>query len=135
MRPTSLKQAVERAKAGEPLKLAINEFLDEFYINVTDRQRMIEDAPPLLDVARDDAYVGAVGEHLGRRWGLRVPEWSEAPERFFREPYFDGGVELLKPYLLMESPLAFRRRMIFTELEPLRRARFPRGQRIESPYL
>jgi hypothetical protein len=28
--------------------------------------------------------------------------------------------------LLAQSPLAFRRRMIFTEAEPLRRARMPR---------
>jgi hypothetical protein len=28
--------------------------------------------------------------------------------------------------LLVQSPLAFRRRLIFTEAEPLRRARMPR---------
>jgi hypothetical protein len=35
-------------------------------------------------------------------------------------------LEGLKAMLLVESPLAFRRRLIFTEAEPLRRARMPR---------
>jgi hypothetical protein len=33
----------------------------------------------------------------------------------------------LKPLLIAQSPLAFRRRMIFVEHEPLRRARMPLG--------
>jgi hypothetical protein len=33
----------------------------------------------------------------------------------------------LSGLLLVESPIAFRRRLIFTEAEPLRRARMPRG--------
>jgi hypothetical protein len=32
----------------------------------------------------------------------------------------------MKPFYLAESPSAYRRRFIFTELEPLRRARMPR---------
>ena len=35
----------------------------------------------------------------------------------------------MKGFLLAESPLAFRRRFIFTEAEPLRRASMPRDGR------
>jgi hypothetical protein len=35
------------------------------------------------------------------------------------------GHERMKGFLLAESPLAFRRRSIFTEAEPLRRASMP----------
>jgi hypothetical protein len=45
--------------------------------------------------------------------------------RFLKRPYFPTPFERLKPMPLAQSPLAFRRRMIFTEHEPLRRARMP----------
>jgi hypothetical protein len=67
-----------------------------------------------------------VSEHLARRWGLTVPRWADDPSRFLREPYFTTPIEDLKAMLLVQSPLAFRRRLIFTEAEPLRRARMPR---------
>jgi len=41
-------------------------------------------------------------------------------------PYFTTPIEALWPMLRQESPPAFRRRLIFTEAEPLRRARFPK---------
>jgi hypothetical protein len=47
--------------------------------------------------------------------------------RFLHEPYFTSPIENLKAILLAQSPQAFRRRMIFTEAEPLRRARMPRS--------
>jgi hypothetical protein len=39
------------------------------------------------------------------------------------------GPERTKPFLLAESPSAFRRRFIFTEAEPLRRAGMPKDGR------
>jgi hypothetical protein len=47
--------------------------------------------------------------------------------RFLHEPYFTTPIENLKAMLLVQSPQAFRRRLIFTEAEPLRRARMPRA--------
>ncbi|MBV8738071.1 MAG: hypothetical protein JO007_12590 [Alphaproteobacteria bacterium] len=88
---------------------------------------MIADEPPRLSDPRDHAMLGAVGEHLARRWNLSaVPPWTDNPSRFLHEPYFTTPIENLKAMLLAQSPLAFRRRMIFTEAEPLRRARMPR---------
>ena len=29
-----------------------------------------------------DALLGAVGEHLAERWGLRVPDWTRRPAHF-----------------------------------------------------
>ena len=127
MRPTSLKEAVDRILTGESWVNAINEFLDEFYPNGTEeRRRMIAEEPGLTGVAFQDAYVGAVGEHLARRWGLEIPAWADNPQRFLERPHFPDYMELAKPVFLRDSPTAFRRRLIFTEAEPLRRARFPR---------
>ena len=72
-----------------------------------------------------DATLGAIGEHLARRWKLAIPAWTNDPARFLTRPYFPTPLEDLKPLLIAQSPLAFRRRMIFVEREPLRRARMP----------
>ena len=63
------------------------------------------------------------------RWNLGdPPAWTEHPARFLARPWFLGP-ERMKGFLLAESPSAFRRRFIFTEAEPLRRARMPRDGR------
>ena len=127
MRPTSLREAVERTIEGYGFMDAISEFLDEFYLSgPLERQRMIGEEPGLTGVAFRDAYVGAVGEHLARRWGLDIPAWTEDHRRFLDTAHFPEFMELAKPVFLRDSPIAFRRRLIFTEAEPLRRARFPR---------
>jgi hypothetical protein len=127
MRPTTLKEAVDRIISGETWVDAISEFLDEFYpSSAAERQRMIGEEPGLTGVAFQDAYVGAVGEHLARRWGLGIPAWADDARRFMDEPSFPDHMELAKPVYLRDSPIAFRRRLIFTEAEPLRRARFPK---------
>jgi hypothetical protein len=71
---------------------------------------------------------GAAGEHLARRWGLVIPPWTDDPSRFLKRPHFTTPLEDLKALLIVESPIAFRRRLIFTEAEPFRRARMPRGE-------
>lgn len=73
------------------------------------------------------AFFGAIGEHLALRWGLSVPSWTNDPSRFLTRPYFDTPFDDLKAMYLAQSPTAFRRRLIFTEAEPLRRARMPRA--------
>jgi hypothetical protein len=106
----------------------LDEFLDAFYTETDGsiRQAMIGDEPPRLGDERRDAYVGAVAEHLARRWGLRIPPWSAAPWREVSEPWFVGMMgKGLSGLFLVESPIAFRRRLIYTEAEPLRRARMP----------
>jgi hypothetical protein len=137
MRATSLKEAVDRILGGESWVNAVSEFLDEFYLSgPAERQRMIGEEPGLTGVAFQDTYIGAVGEHLARRWGLDIPAWADDPPRFLDEPHFPDYMELAKPVFLRDSPIAFRRRLIFTEAEPLRRARFPKAEantRVRKP--
>jgi len=128
MRPTSLSEAVDRIIEGYDFFHATNEFLDEFYLADSEqRQRMINEQPRLTGVAFQDAYAGAMGEHLARRWDLDIPAWVDDPQRFLGQPCFPPYTELAKALFLHDSPIAFRRRLIFTEAEPLRRARFPKG--------
>jgi hypothetical protein len=131
--PITLAEVVRRYKADGAdeegnFAVLLDEFLDVFYSEpaAAQRQAMLDEEPPRIGSERLDAYVGAVGEHLARRWDLMVPRWSAQTFREVAEPWFVGMMgQGLSGLLLVESPIAFRRRRIFTEAEPLRRARMP----------
>ncbi len=62
MRPWRLlAEAVAQHRAGRDFGVALNEFLDEFYLAGDERQSMIEQAPSLIGDKRLDAYIGATG--------------------------------------------------------------------------
>lgn len=127
-RPDTLIEVASASRKGSELHHdAMAGFLDTFYTNPERRQAMIDPEPPMLDYAEMDAYLAAVAEHLARRWDLQIPAWTADPARTLHEPVFGSTIEALKPMLLAQSPLAFRKRMIFVEHDPLRRARTPRG--------
>jgi hypothetical protein len=131
IRPGTLVQVLQLVRSGEKLRFCMAGFLDDFYADVENeaRLRRVVDDPGLVDDARMNALMGAVGEHLVRRWSRgEAPSWTNQPQRFLDRPWFMGQ-ERMKGFLLAESPLAFRRRFIFTEAEPLRRASMPRDGR------
>jgi hypothetical protein len=127
MRPATLAEVARRRSAGEELGSLLVGFLDSFYGDLRQGtgQAALADPPEALAEAREHALLGAIAEHLARRWELAIPNWSNDPSRFLKRPYFTSPLEGLKALLIAESPLAFRRRLIFTEAEPLRRARMP----------
>jgi hypothetical protein len=124
-RPDSLHAVAEAASAGEAFDPALREFLDAFYLGAPLMRRAALAAEPARLAPVKDAYLAAVAEHLALRFELDTPPWTEAPHRFLREPYFAGGMESLKAILLVESPLAFRRRNIFVSADALSRPRDP----------
>ena len=126
-RPHTLAEVARRRRAGEELSVLLRECLDEFYeaLPTGVAAVCIADEPEPLADPQEHALLGAVGEHLARRWALAIPAWTNDPSRFLRRPYFTTPLEDLKALLIAESPIAFRRRLIFTEAEPLRRARMP----------
>jgi hypothetical protein len=129
-RPDTLAEVARRLKAEtQPCHAAMAGFLDSFYMQPARRQAMIDPEPELTGDEILDVTLGAMGEHLARRWGLAIPDWTEKPARFLKRPHFPTPLEDLKPLLIAQSPLAFRRRLIFVEHEPLRRARMPVSER------
>jgi hypothetical protein len=126
-RPLTLAEVAQRRNAGEDFSFLLREFLDEFYgaVRRGEAAARIADEPERVSNAQEHASLGAVGEHPARRWNLPIPAWTDDPSRFLRRPYFTTTLEGLKALLIVESPIAFRRRLIFTEAEPLRRARMP----------
>lgn len=70
-----------------------------------------------------DAYLAAAAEHVARGAGIDIPRWTESRDRFLSRAWFDNhGLTSVNATMLAESPLSFRRRFIFTEAKPLRRA-------------
>jgi hypothetical protein len=122
-RPQSLTEVASRTLGGEPFDPLLREFLDSFYGQGTDGKASAIAPAPAPIAPLHDAYLAAVAEHLARRFNLAIPLWTEEPSRFLTKPFFAGGFESLKATLLVESPLAFRRRQIFVSANALSRAR------------
>jgi hypothetical protein len=130
-RPQTLAEVASIAGADRSkFALALDEFVDEFYLDHPHKsvqQRRLDPIPEAVGDAAIDAWIGAAGEHLAERWGLLVPRWTGRAVHFALEkPLFLPPSRALRGVLIVESPAAFRSRLIFTRAEPLARARFPR---------
>ena len=122
-RPRSLHEVSVRAKSGaQGFDAALREFLDTFYANPERRPEALMARPVALDAVRD-AYLAATAEYLAQCHGLAVPDWSETHGRELKRPFFAGGLESLKARLTVESPGAFRRRLLFVSKNALSRPR------------
>ena len=124
-RPGTLFEVVTSGRQYGDTDAFLREFLDEYYVEpaLERRAAMLAAEPPLTGNYKVDAYVAAVAEHLAHRDRDRAPAWVEGEQRFLRRAWFPCGLESLKATLLMESPAAFRRRMIFVGADPLYRPR------------
>jgi hypothetical protein len=138
-RPQTLHE-VSLIARDEPsdFAVALREFLDEFYLdhpNKDEQARRIAEPAEIVGEPFADAWIGATGEHLARRWDLEVPRWTLRREHsLLTHPRFVPDARPLRGMLIVMSPPAFRSRLLFTVAEPLMRARFPRGaKRIGMP--
>ena len=125
-RPRSLEEAARWGAAAGRRDALLREFCDEFYSARSDDTRagMLAGEPPFEPRdERANAYYAAVAEHLALSNGLPIPGWALDPRRFLGRPFFPAGLESLKSTVLVESPPAFRRRMIFVGADPLYRPR------------
>lgn len=124
-RPRSLREVSNRTlKGGECFDRSLREFLDFFYANPRQRHAALKARPRPIDDLKD-AYLAATAEHLARSFALRVPAWSDNHGHRLKQPFFAGGLESLKAILIVESPLAFRRRLLFVSKNALSRPRLP----------
>ena len=80
-RPQTLAEVAQIARARPAdFAMALDEFADEFYLdhgNKPAQQDRLDPVPEPVADPRIDAWIGAVGEHLAQRWGLRVPPWTQ----------------------------------------------------------
>lgn len=121
-RPQSVAEIAGRANRGAgTFDPAVREFLDAWQLMSSEQRVAALSSEPLRLGGVKDAYLAALAEHLALSDRLPVPAWTEETDRFLSEPFFAGGLESLKAILLVESPLAFRRRLIFISADGLSR--------------
>lgn len=119
----TLAGLAQRARAGEDFNHAVREFLDEFTLRGDDRSRVmaIEERPESTEDPRQDAYLGALAEHLAAVHDLTRPAWSLEPERFLERFWFVSDVPGFRAVSIAQAPAAFRRRGIFVPERSLHR--------------
>ena len=119
----SLAGVARRARAGEDFQPAVREFLDEFVLRDDERSRYeaIAERPEMTGEPRQDAYLGALAEHLAGVHGLERPEWSVEPGRFLSSFWFVSEVPGFRAVSIAQAPAAFRRRGIFVPERSLHR--------------
>jgi hypothetical protein len=122
LRPQSVFEIAERTMLGsQPFDPAVAEFLDEWQTMTQAKRCQAVKIEPNRIGGVKDAYLAAIAEHLAREIGIDVPAWTENSSRFLEQPFFAGGLESLKAVLLVESPPAFRRRLLFISANALSR--------------
>lgn len=119
----------EELRGGEePSYWRVGDLLDDFRQRCPtpeEKYALVRDAPVWLEAGTHpdcNAYLAAVAETLCREAFLNPPGWSDASACFLHRPWFAGGFESLKALLLVESPVAFRRRNLFVSANALSRA-------------
>ena len=96
---------------------------------------MLDPVPVPTGDPHNNAWLGAIGEHLAQRWGLEVPPWTqEAAFMGGQRPYFWPDKAIARDVQIVETPPAFRRRLLFTFAEPLMNAKFPNDRKVRMPF-
>lgn len=111
----SLAGAADRVIAGEELRFAVRELLDE--LKLLPRrdllERAIRERPKPIGDRRADAFLGALAEHVAAAEGIERPLWATEPDRFLERFWFVSGLPGFRAIAIAQSPAAFRRRGIF----------------------
>ena len=112
-KPTTLADTGARLRDGEPVKVALYEFLDEvdrFARRADDVAPLIAAEPPATGSERLDALLAAVAEHVAHHHGAPRPDWCVRPERFLEAFWFVLANPAYDAVAVRDSPAAFRRR-------------------------
>ena len=124
IRPRTIAEIARREKDEvRPFDMSVREFLDAWQTMTPLQRSDAIAAEPVRLGAVKHAYLAALAEHLALSTAMPVPAWADDAGRFLNEPFFAGGLESLKAILLVESPLAFRKRLIFISADALTRPR------------
>lgn len=117
-RAESAASAFGRVVRGESAQIALGDFLDDWR-RTSLRDRLSLMSEPLSatrdrDLIRWAAYFAATVEQLCAVDGLEAPAWTRRGEYRLREPWFLLPGTALRAWLLVSTPVPFKRRNIFT---------------------
>lgn len=108
-----IKAALDRGDEDTALRWLV-QFADDFKASDHDaRAAMVKDEPPSTARREWDALVAGVVEWLSQRYGLRMPAWCAAPERFLDQWWFLPHKASLRALVFTETPAALANRGVF----------------------
>lgn len=110
VRPQTLNDIASRILGGAMLPFMVKEFMDEW--RKLPSPEKLEQEPAHIN-AHADAFLAAMAECLATRMGVAAPEWANHETRFLETPSFWGRSSSMRELMLVETPAAFRRRLIF----------------------
>ena len=116
----TLRHTAERIQKGVDPTIAIKEHCDAW--NGSRDPRLFQEEPPLTAMPWIDAWLAGAAEYEAFLIDEPAPAWTLAPERFLKAPFCVGGPNARK-YALVETPFAWRRRLVFSGRTMLRGAR------------
>jgi hypothetical protein len=132
-RPRTARAVARRAASVEEFGLNLRDWFHELRGASTRAQlrEAVKVRPPRLaqrflqgDVA--DAFLAAQVEFLCHQAKVRPPRWTQDPAYVLDKPWFSVPGKRLRTHLLLDTPVEFRNRNVFTTPEftlPIRRGR------------
>lgn len=106
----TLYKTAERIAAGTAHQIAIKEHIDQW--NQSRHADLYRDEPPLTGIDYIDAWLAGAAEYEAFIIDQPAPDWTESPCRFLDEPFLPSGKNS-RMIALVETPFAFRRRLLF----------------------
>lgn len=99
---------------GRGFSFAWRIFLDEFYRRESSgQQSLIADRPTVLE-GKDLSFLAATVHKLAMDYELEVPTWCVDRSLVLKEPMFSTTNDKLRLLCLVESPVQFKLKNIFT---------------------
>jgi transcriptional regulator with XRE-family HTH domain len=83
------------------------------------RRRMIAAPPPSTGDERWDVFLGALGEWLAVRAGMRAPEWVHRRDRYLDRGWWVTPMASMRAWDYAGSPAAFKTRGIYLHRDSL----------------
>jgi hypothetical protein len=114
----TLAETARRMENGTSPHIALKEHVDAWNWVPTGtrpaREEMFAEEPVWLpDLPWMNAWLAGAAEYEAFLIGAETPAWALKDVRFLRAPFVSGGANARK-YALVETPFAWRRRMVFT---------------------
>ncbi len=108
----TLKHTAERIMDGVEPVIAFKEHIDAW--NRSFNAALYEHEPPITGKGvYIDAWLAGAAEYEAFMIDAPIPAWSVSSARFLAEPLYLGGKNS-QIIALVETPFAFRRRLLFT---------------------
>lgn len=123
-RPQTARAVARRAASVEEFGLNLRDWFHELRGASTREQlraavkvRPPRLAPRFAQGRVADAFLAAQVEFLCRRAGVRPPRWTQDDAYVLDEPWFSVPGKRLRAHLLLDTPVEFRNRNVFTTSE------------------